>query len=42
MLDGDCFELIDGRTLDMKTDILKEIIGDINKKKCIVACVIGP
>ena len=42
MLDGDCFELIDGRTLEMRSDILNEIVGDIEHKKCIVACVIGP
>ena len=42
MLDGDCFELIDGRTLEMRGSILKEIVGDIAHKKCIVACVIGP
>ena len=42
MLDGDCFELVDGRTLEMRGSILKEIVGDIAHKKCIVACVIGP
>ena len=42
MLDGDCFELIDGRTLEVRGSILKEIVGDIAHKKCIVACVIGP
>ena len=42
MLDGDCFELIDGRTLEMRTEILKEILGDIDRKKCLVISVIGP
>ena len=42
MLDGDCFELIDGRNLEMRADILKEIMGDIDCSKCIVASVIGP
>ena len=42
MLDGDCFELIDGRTLEMRTEILKEILGDIERKKCLVISVIGP
>ena len=41
MLDGDCFELIDGRTLEMRDDILREIVGDIKHKKCIVVTVIG-
>jgi len=42
MLDGDCFELIDGRTLEMRSDMLREIVGEIDHKKCIVATVIGP
>jgi Fe-S cluster assembly ATPase SufC len=42
MLDGDAFELIDGRTLEMRAEILKEILGDIEAKNCVVACVIGP
>ena len=42
MLDGDCFELIDGRTLEFRSDILKEIVGEISHKKCLVATVIGP
>ena len=42
MLDGDCFELIDGRTLEMRGSILRDIVGDIANKKCIVATVIGP
>jgi len=43
MLDGDTFELIDGRNLEMKADIIREILGiDIECSKCIVACVIGP
>lgn len=42
MLNGDCFELIDGRNLDIRTDILKTILSDIGDKKCIVVCVIGP
>ena len=42
MLNGDCFELIDGRTLEMRSEILKEIVGEIETKKCIVATVIGP
>ena len=42
MLDGDCFELIDGRTFEMRAQFLREIVGDIGDKKCIVACVIGP
>ena len=42
MKDGDCFELIDGRTLEMRDDMLKEIVGDIEKEKCIVVSVIGP
>ncbi len=28
MLDGDTFELIDGRNLEMKADIIRQIIGD--------------
>ena len=43
MLDGDTFELIDGRNLEMKADIIREILGiDTECSKCIVACVIGP
>ena len=42
ILDGDCFELIDSRTLEMRTDILNEIVGDIAHKKCVVVSVIGP
>ena len=43
MLDGDTFELVDGRNLEMKGDIIREILGnDIECTKCIVACVIGP
>ena len=42
MLDGDCFELIDGRTLEMRADILKEIVGEISHKRCLVVTVIGP
>ena len=42
MLKGDNFELIDGRTFEMRSDILKEIIGEISHKKCIVTTVIGP
>lgn len=41
MHDGDCVELIDGRTLEMHADMLKEILGDIEQKKCIVVSVIG-
>ena len=42
MLDGDCFELIDGRNLEMRQDILKDILGPVCAKKCIVVTVIGP
>lgn len=42
MLNGDCFELIDGRTLEMRSEILREIAGEIESKKCIVVTVIGP
>ena len=42
MLDGDCFELINGRTLECKADIIKVILGEIDKRRCIVVCVIGP
>ena len=42
MLDGDCFELIDGRTLEMRADMIREIVGGIDDKKCIVVSVIGP
>ena len=43
MFDGDNFELIDGRNLEMKADIIREIVGDeIDQTKCIVVCVIGP
>lgn len=42
MRDGDCFELIDGRNLEMRSEILKEILGDINHQKCVVVTVIGP
>jgi len=43
MLDGDTFELIDGRNLEMKADIIRQIVGyEIESTKCIVACVIGP
>jgi hypothetical protein len=43
MLDGDTFELVDGRNLEMKGDIIREILGDeMESTKCIVACVIGP
>jgi hypothetical protein len=43
MLDGDAHELIDGRNLEMKADVIKQILGyDIECKKCIVVCVIGP
>lgn len=43
MLDGDAYELIDGRNLEMKADFIKQILGfDIECKKCIVVCVIGP
>ena len=28
MLDGDTFELIDGRNLEMKADIIREIVGN--------------
>lgn len=43
MLDGDTFELIDGRNLEMKADIIREIVGsEIDQTKCIVVCVIGP
>jgi ABC-type cobalamin/Fe3+-siderophores transport system ATPase subunit len=45
MLDGDTFELVDGRNLEMKADIIREIVGseiDLDHTKCIVACVIGP
>ena len=41
MLNGDCFELIDGRTLEMRSEILREIAGEIESKKCIVVTVIG-
>ena len=41
MLDGDCFELIDGRTLEMRSDILKKILGDIDHKKCVTVAIIG-
>ena len=39
---GDCFELIDGRNLEMRADILKEIFGEISNKKCLVVTVVGP
>jgi hypothetical protein len=43
MLDGDTFELIDGRNLEMKADIIRQIVGyEIECTKCIVVCVIGP
>ena len=43
MLDGDTFELIDGRNLEMKAEIIKQIVGyEIESTKCIVVCVIGP
>jgi hypothetical protein len=43
MLDGDTFELIDGRNLEMKADIIRQIVGyEIESTKCIVVCVIGP
>ena len=42
MLDGDCFELIDGRNLEMRQEILKEILEPVCASKCIVVTVIGP
>ncbi len=45
MLDGDTFELVDGRNLEMKAEIIREIVGseiDLDHTKCIVVCVIGP
>jgi hypothetical protein len=43
VLDGDTFELIDGRNLEIKTDILRQILGyEIEYSKCVVVSVIGP
>ena len=43
MLDGDTFELIDGRNLEMKADIIRQIFGyEIESTKCIIVSVIGP
>ena len=45
MLDGDTFELVDGRNLEMKSEIIREIVGseiNLDQTKCIVVCVIGP
>lgn len=42
MLDGDTFKLIDGRNLEMKDNIIRQILGnDIETAKCVVCCVIG-
>jgi hypothetical protein len=42
MLDGDTFELIDGRNLEIKADIFRQILGyEIECSKCIVVSVIG-
>jgi hypothetical protein len=42
MLDSDTFELIDGRNLEIKADILRQILGyEILCSKCIVVSVIG-
>ena len=43
MLDGDTFELIDVKNLEMKADIIRQILGeDMERTKCIVISVIGP
>ena len=45
MFDGDTFELVDGKNLEMKAEIIREIVGseiDLDHTKCIVVCVIGP
>jgi hypothetical protein len=43
MLDGETFELIDGKNLEMKADIIRQILGyEMESTKCIVISVIGP
>jgi hypothetical protein len=43
MLDGDTFELIDSRNLEIKADIIRQILGnEIEYSQCIVVSVIGP
>jgi hypothetical protein len=42
MLHGDTFKFIDGRNLETKADIIREILGhEIENSKCIVVSVIG-
>lgn len=42
MSNGDFFEFIDGRCLEMKADFIKDILGEIEKEKVIIVGVIGP
>jgi hypothetical protein len=42
MLDGDTFEFIDGRNLEIKADFIMQILGyEIECSRCIVVSVIG-